>query len=243
MATTELPELLLLARRVLSPARLEEAGIRRQVRAFASQLSGRCLDAGCRSKPYFADLAPYVQQHYGIDMARPRRAAPHGPDVLGSITSLPFQDSTLDCILCTQVLDDVPEPKDALREFARVLRPRGVLLLTVPQSWGEHDLPHDYWRFTEGGLRYLLRQSGFEVDTVTRRGGVGTVAMQRLSVFVYYTFGRNTFLPWRAAVVVFCGALQLLGQVIDMFDKQCTDTLGYAVLARRVDPHPGSRHA
>ena len=74
-----------------------------------------------------------------------------------------------------------------------------MLLVTVPQSWGEHDLPHDYWRFTEPGLRMLLTAAGFEIEAVDRRGGVGIVAFERLSAFLYYSWGKG-FLPLRIVV-------------------------------------------
>jgi SAM-dependent methyltransferase len=156
-----------------------------------------------------------------------------GPEVLGSASALPFRGGCFDSVLCTQVLDDVPEPIQALEELARVLRSDGVLLLTVPQSWGEHDLPHDYWRFTEPGLRILLTRAGFEVETVDRRGGVGAVAFERLSAFLYYSWGKG-FLPLRILVVAACAIIQLVGQAVDLLDRTRADTLGYAVLARRL---------
>jgi SAM-dependent methyltransferase len=217
---------------LFSPVRLEVMGLRRQIRSFARQLTGRCLDVGCRGKPYARDIKPFVARHYGIDLVRPADGVGLGPDVLGSAVALPFPNAAFDSVLCTQVLDDVPQPASALNELARVLRPGGVLLLTVPQSWGEHDLPHDYWRFTEPGLRYLLGQSGFQVEAVDRRGGVGSVAAQRLSAFLYYTWGKGRALLLCAPVVAVCSLVQLLGQVIDWFDRKRTDTLGYAVTAR-----------
>lgn len=229
-------ELARLAKRVFSPVRLEEAGIRRQVRMFAGRLQGQCLDVGCRSKPYAQEIAPFVSRHYGIDLVRPVHNASTGPDVLGSALALPFREEAFDCVLCTQVLDDVPEPAQALKEWARILRFGGALLLTVPQSWGEHDRPHDFWRFTEDGLRYLLTAAGFEVEVIDRRGGVGTVACQRLSAFLYFSWGHGRFLPLRILIVAVCAVLQLFGQAIDLLDRRRTDTLGYAVLARRAAP-------
>lgn len=220
------------AKRMLSPARLEEDGIRRQVRRFAVRLRGNCLDVGCRSKPYAREIAPFVERHYGIDLVRPRNRATRGPEVLGSALALPFRTASFDSVLCTQVLDDVPEPLQALKEFARILRSGGMLLVTVPQSWGEHDLPHDYWRFTEPGLRMLLTAAGFEIEAVDRRGGVGIVAFERLSAFLYYSWGKG-FLPLRIVVVAACAIIQLLGQAVDLLDHTRADTLGYAVLAKR----------
>lgn len=216
---------------MLSPARLEEEGIREQVKQYASSLRGNCLDVGCRTKPYAEEIRPFVSRHFGIDIARLNKPSPLGPDVIGSALLLPFRNESFDSVLCTQVLDDTPDPLLALKEIARVLRSDGIVMLTVPQSWGEHDLPHDYWRFTEPGLRYLMKQAGFVVEVIERRGGVGAVISQRLSAFLYYTWGRR-LLPLRVLVVAACAVIQLMGQVVDLLDRQRADTLGFAVVAR-----------
>ena len=221
------------AKRMLSPARLEENGIRRQVRTFAADLRGACLDVGCRAKPYADEIAPFVNRHVGVDLVRPSMDSTQGPEVLGSAAALPFRDACFDSVLCTQVLDDLPEPLQALQEIARVLRSDGMLLLSVPQSWGEHDLPHDYWRFTEPGLRFILRRAGFEVEAVDRRGGVMAVVSERLSAFLYYRWGKG-FLPLRVVVVAACTLIQLLGEALDVLDRTKADTLGFSVLARHV---------
>jgi predicted SAM-dependent methyltransferase len=48
------------------------------------------------------------------------------------ITSIPFPESTYDVIYCSHVLEHVPDDRKALREFYRVLKPTGWLLLLVP---------------------------------------------------------------------------------------------------------------
>jgi SAM-dependent methyltransferase len=148
---------------------------------------------------------------------------------------MPFRDGAFDSILCTQVLDDVQEPARVLKEFHRVLREGGTLVLTVPQSWGDYDPLYDFWRFTERGLRYLLTTSGFTVETLRRRGGIFVSVSERVSVFLWLSWwGQRAILPVRVLVVAVCGAVQLLGEALDVFDRDRTDTLGYTVLARRV---------
>ena len=57
-------------------------------------------------------------------------------------------------------------PEAAVREMARVLRPGGRLLLTVPFSQPLHELPSDYWRFTPSALRLLAEESGLEIERI-----------------------------------------------------------------------------
>ena len=58
--------------------------------------------------------------------------------------------------MCNQVLEHVFNPDDFVREIARVLKPGGALLLTVPFVWNEHEQPYDYARYSSFGLRAFL---------------------------------------------------------------------------------------
>jgi glycosyltransferase involved in cell wall biosynthesis len=79
-------------------------------------------------------------------------------------------DNTYDCVILTQTLQFVYDTQAALRTIHRILKPGGVLLVTVPcisrldhdntSKWGE------YWRFTTYSIRQLLAE-GFPVEQVT----------------------------------------------------------------------------
>ena len=66
-------------------------------------------------------------------------------------------------MLSTQTLEHVPNPERIVAEWARVLRPGGNLLLTLPFMWPEHEMPYDFQRYTTNGLRAILEKSGFEI--------------------------------------------------------------------------------
>ena len=86
-----------------------------------------------------------------------------GLDVIGDLRNLPFTADAFDCILCIQVLEHVAEPQMVINEFFRTLKQGSYLCLTAPQGWGVHQPPHDYFRFTNHGLRFLFRKAGFEI--------------------------------------------------------------------------------
>lgn len=77
-----------------------------------------------------------------------------------------------DAAVCHQVLEHVPDPAAAARELLRVLKPGGTLVISVPHLSRQHELPHDYFRFTPQGLRRLLEDAGFEIRSITAYGGV-----------------------------------------------------------------------
>jgi SAM-dependent methyltransferase len=77
-----------------------------------------------------------------------------GPVEHGDICAMPFADDSFDLVLATDVIEHVEEDDGALREIARVLRPGGTLLLTVPAFellWGLQD------RVAQHKRRYRLK--------------------------------------------------------------------------------------
>lgn len=75
--------------------------------------------------------------------------------------SLPFDDSTADLVLCTEVLEHLHTPAKALSEMYRVLKPGGKLVITVPFLWPEHEAPVDFYRYTQWGITHMVTQAGF----------------------------------------------------------------------------------
>jgi ubiquinone/menaquinone biosynthesis C-methylase UbiE len=60
---------------------------------------------------------------------------------------------------CSGVLEHVDDYRSALAEISRILKPGAVLLLGTPFRQSLHMAPYDYWRFTEFGVRELLKDS------------------------------------------------------------------------------------
>jgi SAM-dependent methyltransferase len=69
--------------------------------------------------------------------------------------------SSFDFVVCTEVLEHTLNPFDAVREIKRLLKPGGLLFGSTPFNFRIHGPLPDCWRFTEHGLRALLRD--FEV--------------------------------------------------------------------------------
>ena len=71
------------------------------------------------------------------------------------VTALPFGDASLDVVASLDVLEHVPDYATALREFARVLRPGGVLLLSVPYVPGNTGIETLARREADGSITHL----------------------------------------------------------------------------------------
>jgi len=132
----------------------------------AGFVKGKVLDVGCGHRPYersfFAGATKYVGTDYLSDRSR--------PDVISSALHLPFVEACFDTVVSTEVLEHVPEPQRALCEMARVLRPGGHLVMSVPLYWPRHEVPYDFFRYPYDGLLHLLGKSGFELVKLYSRG-------------------------------------------------------------------------
>ena len=78
-----------------------------------------------------------------------------GVDVIGDIHALPLADACADAVVCTGTLEHVQNPRVAVTELYRILKPQGLVHIDVPFIQGYHPDPTDYWRFTLDGLRLL----------------------------------------------------------------------------------------
>lgn len=81
-------------------------------------------------------------------------------DIIGDIHAMPFEDGSWSAIICTEVLEHVENPFQAVHEIHRVLKPGGLLLITSPFFWswhGKEGYYRDFWRFTHEGWAQLLK--------------------------------------------------------------------------------------
>lgn len=143
----------------------------------ASELpaGARVADVGAGDSPYaeLFDHVEYIATDWSESMHEGRSV-----QVVAPADDLPFEDGSVDAGLFTQVLEHVQDPPGVLAELFRILRPGGRLYLTAPLVWELHELPHDYWRFTSGGLRLLLEEAGFADVGVEPRGDCFTTLAQ-----------------------------------------------------------------
>lgn len=117
---------------------------RRRARAMLEYLElrdgDRVLDGGCGMGFYLMAMSRLrALEMYGLDTDRSRLAWARSENVgavlvQGDLYELPFPDGFFDKVLLSEVLEHLPDDVSALRELARVLRPGGVLAISVPHA-------------------------------------------------------------------------------------------------------------
>ncbi len=94
-----------------------------------------------------------------------------GEGVCGSATALPFADGCFDVVAAFDVVEHCADESLAVAELARVLRPGGRMLLSVPAyqwAWSDHDVRAGHHRrYTRPRLVRLVESSGLDVERST----------------------------------------------------------------------------
>lgn len=147
---------------------------------------GVLLDVGCGQSPYKPLLMSspgQVKSYIGLDLENNPIHA-NQPDITWRDGKIPLDDNTVDCAICTEVLEHCPNPEAVLKEICRVLVPNGILFLTVPFLWPLHEVPHDEYRYTPFSLSRHLSASGFADIELRPLGGWDASLAQMLGLWV-----------------------------------------------------------
>ena len=102
------------------------------------------------------------------------------PELLATVEHVPLRDGCADAVVCTEVLEHVPEPFPVIRESYRLLRCGGLLIISMPFLYHVHADPYDYQRYTATKLMKLLVEAGFEDVEIKAQGFYFTVLADML---------------------------------------------------------------
>lgn len=145
------------------------------------KLSGSIVDIGCGYMPYKSLVLNHAERYIGLDL----KGNDYGkPDLEWDGRAIPLADNSMDGALAMEVLEHCPEPELVLREALRVLKPGGLLFLTVPFLWPLHSVPNDEYRYTPFALERSLRNSGFEQIQLKPLGGWDASLAQMVGLWV-----------------------------------------------------------
>ena len=142
----------------------------------------KIMDFGCGSAPYHCLFQS--EGYTGVDV---KVSGHQKKDIRADVyydNNLPFLDEEFKYVLATQCLEHIADTDAILKELYRVTKKNGVIFVTVPMVWIDHEQPYDYYRFTEEGIKQKLKENGFRVKYVKKLNGLDdAIAQMRILAF------------------------------------------------------------
>lgn len=206
------------------------------LREVAPGLEGAVLDFGCGTGPY-KELLVNMRSYTGLEYDTPENRAGKSADIFYDGVTIPCEGASFDGLLATQSLEHIPNPERIAAEWARVLRPGGKILLTVPFMWPEHEMPYDFRRYTSSGLKNLLEEHGFKVLEHRRLLSDCRAPAQIFLAWLYDSvrFGqRSSVVRYLLTALLFAPTALFATALAALFPKTSNTYLDNLILAERI---------
>lgn len=199
-------------------------------------LTGKVLDFGCGFSPYknYINCDEYVR----VDIASTYNnfGTLKNTIIYYDGKTLPFKDEEFDSIFCTEVLEHIPNIEEITSELYRVLKSKGIILISVPFTWDEHEVPNDFRRFTQFGIKLLLEKNGFNVINIKKTTKTIHTITQLLTSAIYQAiFTHNQYFNYIINFILIFPLNSfglMLGWIIS--DKKKRHPLNIIVLAEKI---------
>ena len=171
------------------------------------------VDIGCGLRPYekYFPKGCYV----GVDVETSgAKNLMKSPDFYYDGINLPFDSVSVDGVICTQVLEHVPNARLIIMEISRIIKSNGELILTIPFVWEEHEIPFDFSRFSSYGITELLNSNEFEIQQIVKdTGSIESIAIL-LNVYIV-----NNLIPKIPGIgfiinILFCFPIQIIATLL-----------------------------
>lgn len=212
--------------------------IKKALELAAPKSHGILLDVGCGEKPYESLFKKFVERHIGIEYSLESVYRGCRADFFGDAIQIPLPNGSVDTILCTEVLEHLPSPEKAIAEFARLLRPKGIVITTAPFFYPIHDA-RDFYRYTPDGIANLMERHGLKVELVRPLSGTGVTMALMFNLYWFdigfmwtkwlYPFG----LILRPVLLFLCFIVNVLGGILEVVLPSSHMSFNHLTIARK----------
>ena len=201
---------------------------------------------GCPHREKFNHCEYFTQDFIQLSDSQIQNQEGYGKiDFVSDILDIPVPDSSYDVILCTEVIEHVPDPISAINEISRILKPGGTLLITAPLQSGLHQEPyHFYGGYTKYWYEKFLTENNFTELNIEENGSLhstyfalgATIFKSFLEVMIY---DKNLFRKLIAfiSLIIFSPIFLILNPIFCFFWESIYQekgfTAGYHVSAKK----------
>lgn len=202
----------------------------------------KMLDAGAGEMQYkeYCSHLNYVSQDlceytggenvdYGLQMKQWNTSK---IDIVSDIIDMPVEDASFDAVLCTEVLEHLPHPEKAIKEFSRIIKKNGVLLLTAPFCSLTHFAPYHYCTgFNIFWYEKHLEENGFKLVEQECNGNYYSYMLQEINRIIHFKQTKKDIMLQAAGRFMTAALLKYAQADNNMSDLLC---FGYHVKAVRI---------
>ncbi|NEQ49246.1 MAG: class I SAM-dependent methyltransferase [Leptolyngbya sp. SIO3F4] len=155
-------------------------------RHIKSHCKGQLLDLGCGNVPLYEAYKDFVDDVTCVDWSNTFHKNQFLDHECDLTEPLPLETETFDTIICSDVLEHLPNPENLWEEMYRVLNQDGKALINVPFFYWIHEAPYDYHRYTCYSLQRSAESVGFKVVFLEPTGGWPEVTADFLAKFLHF---------------------------------------------------------
>jgi len=171
------------------------------------------LDIGCGDKPYYHKSIK--AKIVCVDIKHTKKA-----HIIGNAIALPLKKDKFNGVVCINSLYYYDNPLIAVKEFSNVLKKNGKLVIITPFMYPIHDVPDDKYRFTEYGIKQLLKDD-FDIKKISTIGGIFNIPAVFFHSLVkgiplLAPHGTKTITKFLAIIILY--PLYILTQLISLLD-------------------------
>jgi SAM-dependent methyltransferase len=146
---------------------------------------GTLIDLGCGEVPFFEVYKSYVNEIVCVDWASTFHDIAFADFYCDLNDILPFENEKFDTIILSDVLEHISRPQLLICEMSRILVKNGKIIMNVPFIYNLHEIPHDYYRYTEYGLKFLIESCGLRTIYISPIGGFPEVLGDMSAKFAF----------------------------------------------------------
>jgi SAM-dependent methyltransferase len=203
----------------------------KEIIRYKHLITGKVLDFGCGTKPFEQLFA--VSEYIGLEHEKSKENTK--ADFFYDGKHFPFDDNSFDSVLSTQVLEHVPNPMEILNEIARVLKPGGYVMVSVPFSQEEHEVPYDFYRFSSYAIADMFNNADLKIIEYKKLTRGIKAIISTITFYIFRTVYRN-----RKRSLIFidllCTIFNLSGIVLSkIFRKDGDIYINNFVIAKKED--------
>lgn len=172
---------------IFNPYFFNRRAIFRGIKKHSGKLKGNLLDFGCGAKAY--EYLFDVDNYIGVDLeVNEGHNIPQDKiDIFYKGDKLPLDKNSFDSIYSSEVFEHVFNLEEILNDINRVHKPGGLLLITMPFVWREHEMPNDFGRYTSAGIRHIMNKCNYKIIAHEKAPGYFLSVVQLFSAYIYHS--------------------------------------------------------